>query len=87
MSDTKTPTANDLTAEQKDSIRKDFDFFDRDQDGQIDLREFIDLLTILSPKTKINHVQEGFNIIDSNGDGHIDFEEFLAWWQEGWWEY
>jgi Ca2+-binding EF-hand superfamily protein len=87
MSDTQTSAASSLTAEQKASIRSDFDFFDRDQDGQIDLREFIELLTILSPKTKVNHVQEGFNIIDDNGDGHIDFDEFLAWWQECWWEY
>ena len=86
MSGTKAP-ANQLTEEQIASIRKDFDFFDRDGNGQIDLSEFIDLLTILSPKTKINHVQEGFDLIDGNGDGFIDFEEFLAWWKEGWWEY
>ena len=41
-----------LTAEQIAEIRKDFDFFDRDLNGQIDLPEFIELLTILSPKTK-----------------------------------
>lgn len=85
MNDTKAPS--ELSAEQKADIRKDFDFFDRDLDGQIDLKEFIELLTVLSPKTKASQVQEGFNLIDKNGDGHIDFEEFLAWWQEGWWEY
>lgn len=86
MSDTQTSATN-MSEEQIASIRKDFDFFDRDQNGQIDLSEFIDLLTILSPKTKANHVQEGFDLIDGNGDGFIDFEEFLAWWQECWWEY
>ena len=60
MSDTKA-TASKMTKEQIASIRKDFDFFDRDLNGQIDLHEFIDLLTILSPKTKANHVQEGFD--------------------------
>ena len=68
-------------------IRKEFDYFDRDQNGQIDMPEFIELLTILSPKTKASHVQEGFSLIDKNNDGFIDFDEFLAWWQEGWWEY
>ncbi|MGQ8363862.1 EF-hand domain-containing protein [Glaciecola sp. 1036] len=80
-------TANKMTEEEIASIRKDFDFFDRDQNGQIELSEFIDLLTILSPKTKASHVEEGFNLIDENGDGYIDFEEFLHWWQECWWEY
>ncbi|WJG11000.1 EF-hand domain-containing protein [Aliiglaciecola sp. LCG003] len=68
-------------------IRKEFEFFDKDNNGQIDLPEFIELLTILSPKTKMSHVQEGFSLIDENNDGFIDFEEFLEWWQEAWWEY
>lgn len=68
-------------------IRKEFDFFDRDGNGQIELKEFIELLTVLSPKTKASHVQEGFSIIDDNNDGYIDFDEFLKWWIEGWWEY
>ncbi|MDT0594412.1 EF-hand domain-containing protein [Glaciecola petra] len=76
-----------LDAEQIAEIRREFDYFDKDNNGQIDMPEFIELLTILSPKTKANHVQEGFNMVDKNGDGYIDFEEFLNWWQEGWWEY
>lgn len=76
-----------LSESKIEEIRKDFSFFDRDGNGQIDLPEFIELLTVISPKTKASHVQEGFKIIDSNDDGYIDFEEFLEWWQEGWWEY
>lgn len=76
-----------LDENQIAEIRKEFEFFDRDQNGQIDLQEFIELLTILSPKTKASHVQEGFELIDKNSDGYIDFEEFLKWWQQGWWEY
>lgn len=76
-----------LTTEQIEEIRKEFEFFDKDKNGQIDLREFIDLLTVISPKTKASHVQEGFNIIDDDNNGFIDFEEFLEWWKEGWWEY
>ena len=78
---------SDLDESKIAEIRKEFDFFDRDSNGQIDLPEFIELLTILSPKTKASHVKEGFNLIDKNHDGFIDFDEFLAWWQEAWWEY
>jgi len=76
-----------LSEQQIEDIRKEFEYFDKDNNGQIDLQEFIELLTILSPKTKASHVQEGFNLIDDNHDGFIDFEEFLEWWQDGWWEY
>ena len=76
-----------LSDEKIEEIKKDFTFFDQDGNGQIDLTEFIELLTVISPKTKASHVQEGFKLIDSNNDGYIDFEEFLEWWQECWWEY
>jgi calmodulin len=86
MTDSKS-AREDLSPEKIAEILKEFDYFDNDNNGQIDLREFIEMLTILSPKTKANHVQEGFNMIDDNGDGFIDFEEFLEWWQDCWWEY
>ena len=80
-------TNKQLTEEQVAEVRKEFEFFDKDKNGQIDLKEFVELLTILSPKTKASHVQEGFNIIDDDNNGFIDFDEFLDWWKEGWWEY
>lgn len=76
-----------LSEEAIAEVRKEFEFFDRDNNGKMDLPEFIELLTVLSPKTKASHVEEGFAIIDDNGDGYINFDEFLAWWQDGWWEY
>ena len=79
--------SKELTDQQREEIQKDFDFFDRDGNGQIDLPEFIELLTVIAPKTKANKVEEGFGLIDTNGDGSIDFEEFLAWWQNCWWEF
>ncbi len=86
MTDVKSPASN-LEPEKIAEIRKEFDYFDRDKNGQIELAEFVELLTILSPKTKASHVEEGFNMIDKNNDGFIDFEEFLTWWQDCWWEY
>ncbi|NVK23747.1 MAG: EF-hand domain-containing protein [Gammaproteobacteria bacterium] len=79
--------SKELTAQQLEDIKKDFAFFDRDGNGQIDLPEFIELLTVIAPKTKANRVEEGFQMIDANGDGSIDFEEFLNWWQSCWWEF
>ena len=76
-----------LSPEQIADIRKEFDFFDRDKNGSMELHEFIKLLTVLSPKTKVSHVEEGFGLIDKNHDGSIDFDEFLEWWKTGWWEY
>lgn len=76
-----------LSKAEIEEARSNFNFFDRDGNGQIDLTEFIELLTVISPKTKASHVEEGFRLIDSNDDGFIDFDEFLDWWQECWWEY
>ena len=82
-----TSNTENLSPEKIAEIRKEFEYFDADKNGQIDLTEYIEMLTILSPKTKASHVEEGFNMIDGNSDGYIDFEEFLSWWQECWWEY
>jgi Ca2+-binding EF-hand superfamily protein len=76
-----------LAHEKIAEARKEFDFFDLDGSGTIGLREFIELLTVLSPKTKASHVKEGFGLIDKDNNGSIDFEEFLEWWQQSWWEY
>lgn len=76
-----------LSDSEIQEIKSNFEFFDRDGNGQIDLPEFIELLTVISPKTKASHVEDGFKLIDSNSDGFIDFDEFLAWWRECWWEY
>jgi calmodulin len=46
-----------LAPEKIAEVRQEFDFFDVDGSGTIGLREFIELLTVLSPKTKASHVQ------------------------------
>jgi Ca2+-binding EF-hand superfamily protein len=77
----------DLDPEKVKQIREEFDFFDKDKNGEIDFHEFFDLLRVISPKAKESSAREGFEMIDENGDGHIDFDEFLTWWQGNWWEY
>jgi Ca2+-binding EF-hand superfamily protein len=76
-----------LPKERVEEIRKHFDFFDRDHNGEIDLEEFTELLRVLSPKATHEQAEKGFNLIDENTDGHIDFEEFMRWWESCWWEY
>jgi len=76
-----------LTDSQLATIKEEFVFFDKDQNGRIDETEFFELLKVLSPKVKETQALEGFSLIDTNADGVIDFDEFLVWWQNCWWEY
>ncbi len=80
-------SADSLSKEKVEEIRNEFEFFDRDGNGRIDLVEFIELLTVLAPKTKASKVEEAFRELDENDDGFIDFEEFLEWWQTCWLEF
>lgn len=76
-----------LTESQLDTIKEEFVFFDKDNNGRIDQGEFFELLKVLSPKVKESQALEGFSLIDTNADDAIDFDEFLVWWQNCWWEY
>ena len=82
MSDNK-----ELNPSEIEEIKSNFDFFDKDHNGEIDLDEFTELLRVLSPKSSNIQAADGFSFIDSNNDGHIDFDEFIAWWKTCWWEY
>jgi Ca2+-binding EF-hand superfamily protein len=73
--------------EKLDEIRGNFDFFDVDKSGQLELNEFIKLLKVIEPTSKRSQAVEGFNHIDSDDNGVIDFEEFIEWWQSCWWQY
>ncbi|MEM7283246.1 MAG: EF-hand domain-containing protein [Pseudomonadota bacterium] len=76
-----------LSSESIEQIKENFEYFDRDKNGQIDFDEFHELLKTISPQSTIEQAEKGFGIIDENGDGRIDFEEFLAWWKTTWWEF
>ena len=71
--------------EETDRIRREFDSFDKDNNGLIDLQEFLDMLDVLYPGTSNSYLESGFVIMDQNQDGYIDFQEFLDWWQEEDW--
>lgn len=68
-------------------IKKNFDFFDEDNNGQIELKEFIKLLKVIEPSSTKEQAEEGFKFIDDDHNGFIDFDEFIAWWESCWWQY
>jgi calmodulin len=71
-----------MSSHDLDRIRQKFDSFDRDDNGMIDLQEFLDMIDELYPGTSASYLESGFVLIDENQDGYIDFQEFLEWWQE-----
>ncbi|MCW8878601.1 MAG: EF-hand domain-containing protein [Kangiellaceae bacterium] len=76
-----------LSAEKLAEIKENFSFFDRDDNNEIDVEEFTQLLKVISPQATTEQAEAGFAIVDENNDGHIDFDEFIEWWQTCWWEY
>ena len=76
-----------LSHESIEEIRENFKFFDRDNNGYIDVKEFIKLLKIISPSTSTEQSVNGFELVDENNDGLIEFEEFIEWWQSVWYEF
>jgi len=73
---------NKPSEEQLEELRETFDYNDRDQDGSIELDEFIDMLDELEANMSEEEAKVGFQDIDTNDDGLIDFKEFVAWWTE-----
>ena len=68
-------------------IRTNFEYFDRDNNGQIDVTEFTKLLKIIEPSSTREQAEKGFKYIDTDNNGSIDLEEFISWWQTSWWQY
>ncbi len=65
-------------------IKREFDYFDEDGSGLLDLDEFRQLFAILAPESSRKEADEGFSAIDEDGSGKIDFQEFVDWWQTNW---
>jgi len=73
---------NKPSEEQLEELRETFDYNDRDEDGTIELDEFIDMLDELEASMSEEEAKVGFQDIDTNDDGLIDFKEYIAWWTE-----
>lgn len=74
-----------MSDQEIEQIRLQFESFDRDNNGMIDLPEFLEMIDVLYPGTSNSYLESGFVLMDQNQDGYIDFQEFLAWWQEEVW--
>lgn len=78
---------NKLSQDKLVEIRKNFEFFDKDDNGMIEVKEFINLLKVIEPSSTKQQAEEGFKIIDDDHNGVIDFDEFLKWWESCWWQF
>jgi len=76
-----------LSQESVAEIKQHFEFFDRDGNGYIDIKEFIELIKAISPKATDDQAVDGFELVDNNQDGLIEFREFLTWWRTVWYEF
>ncbi|MFT5452407.1 MAG: calmodulin [Enterobacterales bacterium] len=76
-----------LSQEKLEEIRTNFDYFDNDNNGMIEIKEFISLLQVIEPTSTKQQAEEGFKIIDDDDNGVIDFDEFLVWWESCWWQF
>lgn len=76
-----------LSQESVEEIKQHFAFFDRDDNGFIDIKEFIELLKAISPGATEEQAVNGFEVVDNNRDGLIEFREFLSWWRTIWYEF
>ena len=70
----------ELTQDQIEELREDFEFNDSDNDGRIEFDEFTELMALLEADMDEHDCRLGFREIDTDGDGAIGFDEFVAWW-------
>lgn len=63
----------------EEELRENFDHFDADGDGYIDLAEFGHLMEALDALEPGESPKIGFRAIDTDGSGKVDFEEFARW--------
>lgn len=75
---------SDLSKKEIAEIKENFEFFDRNHNDLLELREFIKLFEILAPSASREMAIRGFETIDTDGNGGIDFDEFLDWWKMNW---
>jgi len=66
--------------ERRAELQEDFEVFDEDHDGLLELGEFAELMDGLGADMTREECRIGFAEIDSNRDGRIQFGEFFDWW-------
>jgi Ca2+-binding EF-hand superfamily protein len=71
-----------FTKEELEEIKENFNYFDEDNNGQIDYEEFTHLIDGMGGDMSSEVIHIGFNEIDTDNNGFIDYEEFMEWWSE-----
>lgn len=69
-----------MEPEELEELKESFDYNDADNDGRIDLDEFVRMLEQLEAQMTSAEVRVGFRDIDTDDNGTISFDEFLNWW-------
>lgn len=62
------------------TLRTDFEQFDTDKNGYIDLKEFTSLVDFLGIEFSEPQTSAAFVAIDADASGRIEFDEFRVWW-------
>jgi Ca2+-binding EF-hand superfamily protein len=68
----------EISAEE---LRENFDHFDANGDGRIDVGEFTRLMAALGGEEPGMDAAIGFSAIDTDGSGLIEFDEFSSWFE------
>ncbi len=67
---------SDISTEE---LQENFDYFDSNNDGKLDLDEFASLMEALGALEPGEDAVLGFREIDSDRSGTVEFDEFSRW--------
>lgn len=65
-----------------EELRENFDYFDADGDGKLDLGEFSSLMKALDALDPGESAALGFRAIDTDRSGQVEFDEFVRWFSQ-----
>jgi hypothetical protein len=60
-------------------LKQEFDAYDEDRSGYIDVKELKELLEKLGEELSEEELEQAFKELDSDGSGEIEFFEFVEW--------
>ena len=66
----------------EEELRENFDYFDANGDGKLDLGEFTGLMKALDALEPGESAALGFRAIDADGSGEVEYDEFVRWFSQ-----
>merc|ERR1719298_250720 len=60
-------------------LKQEFDAYDEDRSGYIDVKELKELLEKLGEELSEEDLEQAFKELDQDGSGEIEFFEFVEW--------